>query len=137
METQKIIEQRLSGSEETAELEAKYTWKKDEIAWYYCNTFKDVFKVQFTGKNWLIGNKWGRSKIYQYKHLDDHSGDHDIAREGLDHDGISHSNENNFYTTKEAVVHEALRHIEAIKDYALKEYEEDKEKIKKFANIKK
>jgi len=33
---QKIIEQDLGGNEEKAKSIVKYTWEKDEIAYYFC-----------------------------------------------------------------------------------------------------
>ena len=67
---QKIIKQDLGGGEEEANKTAEYTWQKDETAWYFCSIYNDVFKVKFTGKHWLIGNKWGRYKVYQFEYVE-------------------------------------------------------------------
>lgn len=90
----KIIEQRLDGSEENANKEAQYTWNKDEIAYIIHNHgwIFEITKVKLTGKRWLIGNKWGRSKIYQYECIEDILGTHSKNFP------ISHCEEYNFYT---------------------------------------
>ena len=134
METQKIIKQELNGSDLGALAIAKFTWKKDEIAWYFCNSFRDVFRVQFTGEHWLSGNKWSREKIYQYKYLD--TSGRELEYTGDNGNRISHSNEENFYTTKEAAVERALSYINAVKKRALKSCREDKIRIEKYANEK-
>ena len=133
MVTQKIIEQRLDGDLETAKEKAQYSWQKDDIAWYFCYIFKDVFKVRFTGEHWLSGNKWGYNKIYQFEYLD--SSGRDLRYVGENGDRISHREESNFFTTREAAIKRALRFVEIEKEEALKKYEEDKLRIEKYAEI--
>ena len=128
---QKIIEQDLSGHLETANTNAIYTWEKDEIAWYFCRTYNDVFKVQFTGKHWLSGNKWRYNKIYQYKYLES-SGEHNLATKGIDRDGISHGDENEFYTIKEEAIEIGLKYINRVFNDAIETHKKDTLKLSKF-----
>ena len=125
---QKIIKQDLCGSEETAKSLAQYTWQKNEIAWYFDTTYRDIFKVEFTGEHWIVGNKWGRSKIYQYKYLES-SGEHELNRKGLDYNGISHGNEEFFYTTKQEALTRGFRFIEAVKNEAILTFEKDMNRL--------
>ncbi len=125
---QKIIEQRLDGSEEQANLDAQYTWEKDEIAWYFSPIYRDIFKVKFTGKRWLVGNRWGRDKIYQYEYLES-SGNHNLKKQGLNFDGISHGYETSFYTTKEEAFSKGLMCITRDKEDALETFEKDFKKL--------
>lgn len=130
---QKIIKQDLGNSEEIANSIAEYTWAEDEIAWLFDSTWRDVFKVQFTGKHWLSGNKWGRDKIYQYRFLDS-SGEHDLKRKGLDNDGISHDDEDDFYTTKEEALSRGIRHISNKLQSSVDEHIEDLKRLQDFNN---
>ncbi len=133
---QKIIEQDLGGGEEYANNNAQYTWEKDEIAWYFCTSFKLIYKIKFTGKHWLSGNKWSRNKIYEYVKLecsadkDSNLYSHKMSGEDL----FSWSEENNFYTEREEVIQRALNNIERIKDNALKEYQEKLDHINHYRN---
>jgi len=128
---QKIIVQDLCGDEETAKKEAKYTWQKGEIAWYFCTNYRDVFKVEFTGERWISGNKWRYEKIYQYKYLEC-SGDHDLNSKGLEDDGISHGEEGLFYSTKEEALARGFMCIKTIKNYALETFEKDLNRLKEY-----
>lgn len=128
---QKIITQDLGGSEETAKEKAQYTWQKDEIAWYFNLSYKDVFKVKFTGERWIIGNAWSRRKIYQYQYLAT-SGDHDLKRMGLDNNGISHGEEEEFFTTKDEAVAKGFKYLQREKDYFMREYEKNMLKLMSY-----
>ena len=125
----KIIEQDLTGAYEDAQTEAQYTWKENEIAWYFCTTYCDVFKVQFTGKHWLSGNKWRYNKIYQYKYLES-SGNLDFHYRGKD--GISHDEEGVFYTTKKEAIVYGIAWIKARKADALEKYKKDFDRLKNY-----
>lgn len=128
---QKIIEQNLGGSEDDANSKAEYTWEKDEIAFLFCTTRRDVNKVQFDGKRWLSGNKWGRNKIYQYKYLET-SGNRDISGMGLDDDGISWDREERFFSTREEAIQLGFRFIERVKNDAIEVFEKDMEKLTNY-----
>ena len=120
---QKTIEQDLSGSETKASEIAQYTWAKDEIAYYYCYIYRDVFKVEFTGKHWLSGNKWKYNKIYQYKCIDS-SGDQ--SRLDPSHEyNVSHDDEKFFFTERQEAIDCAKSHIKKRKDDAISEYDKD------------
>lgn len=119
---QKILDQKLSGSEEDAKAKAIYTWEKNEIAWIFNTTYLDVFKVKFTGEHWLCGNKWGWYKIYQYRYLEC-SGEHFLNSMGLNDDGISHDEEDKFYSTKEEALNRGYRCIVRIRNEAVKDFE--------------
>lgn len=129
---QKIIDQKLGGSEETAKLQAQYTWEKDEVAWYFCKTYRDVFKVQFTGKHWIVGNKWRYDKIYQYKYLESSNEHHNLVTKGLYNDGISHGSEDEFYTSKQEALTIGFRYIERVKKRAIEEFEKDSARLKGY-----
>lgn len=131
---QKINKQNLGGGLEDAKLLAEYTWKKDEVAWYFCTAHNDVFQVRFTGNNWLSGNKWGRDKIYQYTYLAS-SGSHDLKRKGLNNDGISHGDENEFFTTKQEAIESGLRFINNNLNSALDEYRQYSTKLMNYSLI--
>ncbi len=134
---QKIIEQNLGGNEEVAKTIVKYTWEKDEIAWYFCNSFRDVFKVQFTGERWFLLSRWGDDrKIYQYRFLES-SGEHELKLKGLDNNGISHGEEESFYTTKEEALSRGYRFINRIKDNAIKDFENDMERLNTYEKLNK
>jgi len=130
---QKIIEQDLGGNEEKAKSIVKYTWEKDEIAYYFCTAHRDVFKVQFTGERWFILGRWGNGeKIYQYKYLES-SGKHYLETKA-DNNGISHGSEDIFYTTKEEAILIGIEFIETQKYSALETFEKDMQKILKYKN---
>ena len=129
---QRILDQELDGSQEQAETIAIYTWEKDEIAWYFCNIYKDVFKVQFTGKHWLSGNKWRFNKIYQYRYLES-SSSKDLSRKGLDEDGISHGQEDIFFTTKEEAIEKGLKWVNRHFDNAKDEFTKDINKLNLYS----
>lgn len=123
---QKILEQDLSGSENEALLKVEYTWQKDEIAYFFDTNYCDVFKVRFTGDNWLSGNKWSRKKIYKFKYLES-SGDHEFKTRGSDvNHRYSHTEEDKFYTNKKEALERGFKYIEAIKNDALKTFESNK-----------
>lgn len=127
----KIVEQNLPSDPESAEEQAIYTWQKDEIAFYFCSIFKDVFEVQFTGERWLIQSRWGNdSKIYQYRYINS-SSPSDLHYRG--EKGISHGNEEIFYTTKEEAIEEGLRYIESELNEAVKEHDKNLAKIMGYA----
>ncbi len=128
---QKIILQNLSGDKEIAKTQVIYTWQKDDIAYYFCTTFRDVFKVQFTGERWFIPYRWGNdSKIYQYKYLDS-SSPSNLSHRG--ENGVSHGSEDEFYTTKEEAIERGIRYINNVFNAAIKEYSEDSKKIMNYA----
>ncbi len=132
---QKIIEQELGGNEEKAKDIVQYTWEKDEEAFYYCNNYRDVFKVKFTGKRWFLLSRWGSgSKIYQYKYLECSSEDRDLLRMGLDYDGISHGNEDEFYTTREEVLEIGFNRIKNTMEHAINEFNKDNFKLIQYKN---
>ena len=120
---QKIFEQKLGGSEDDAEKEAKYTWQKDEEAWYFDTILRNVNKVKFTGEHWLIGNKWGRTKMYKYEYLE--SSDPEKLKNLNDENKKSYDVEEVFYTTKEEVFELAFKYIKNEKDNAEKIYDRD------------
>lgn len=129
---QKIFEQRLGGNKEQAEKEVKYTWEKDEIAYYFCTSHRDVFKVQFTGVRWFLLSRWGNgNKIYQYKYLES-SGNHNLQTKGIDRDGISHGDEEEFYTTKEEAIERAFRYIKRVNEDAMETFSKDMSRITKY-----
>lgn len=121
---QKIIKQDLGGSEKQADKEARYTWQKNEIAWYFCTNYHDLFEVKFTGNHWLSGNKWRRDKIYQYKYLSS-TGDHDLNRMGLNNDGISHHDEDDFFTNRSEALVQGNRYLKRVFKDATKKYNDD------------
>ncbi len=128
----KIIKQQLDGDEETAKEVAQYTWQKDEIAWYFCRNYHDVFKVRFTGEHWLIGNKWGREKIYQFEHLESSNPDKYTFSPGSLKEKISHGEEWMFCTEKEEALDEGIRILSDRKNEAIKTLKEEiKRLIKK------
>jgi hypothetical protein len=126
---QKIISQDLSGSEEQAQAIVEYSWQEGEIAWLHA--FPDVYRVQFTGKRWLVGNQWSRRKIYQFKYLEGSDG-RDVETMGLDRNGISHDQEDFFYTTKQEAIERCIRYLINIRNMALNSYEKDWYRLKKF-----
>jgi hypothetical protein len=126
---QKIISQDLSGSETEANKIAEYTWEEGEIAWLF--DYDKVYRVIFTGKRWIIGNKWGRNKIYQFKYLEGSCG-RDVKYLGLDNDGISHSNEDMFYTTKQEALTRCYRYIDRVKQNAIEEHYKTYHELKKY-----
>lgn len=131
---QKIIKQDLTGALLSAQRKAKYTWKKGEIAWYFCNAHRDIFKVRFTGDRWLAGNKWGYEKIYQYKHLES-SGDHDLSPQpGIWQNHISHGNESEFYSTKKEAFLRGMRFLGSKKKETFKEISESATRLKTYYN---
>jgi hypothetical protein len=121
---QKILDQQLDGSEETANAKAIYTWEKDEIAWRYCWIYHDVFKVQFTGEHWLSGNKWRYNKIYQYKNLDS-SGSHEMKLDPVYKENISHDNEEAFFTTRDEALIKGFNHISKTFNDALADFQKN------------
>ncbi len=131
---QKIFEQQLGGNKEQAEKIVKYTWEKDEIAFYFCSTYRDVFKVQFTGVRWFMLSRWGNGdKIYQYKYLES-SGDHNLQTKGIERDGISQGHEDEFYTTKEEAIERAFRYIKRVNDDAMETFKKDMNRITLYEN---
>lgn len=131
---QKIIKQKLDGSESQANEEAQYTWEKDEIAYYFCRTFSDVFKIQFTGEHWLSGNRWGRNKIYKFRYLEG-SSDEDFSRKGLYSDGVSWGSEDDFFTTKEEAILVGIKYISKVFSRAKDEFEKAYEKLSTYAEL--
>jgi hypothetical protein len=132
---QKIIEQELGGDEEKAKDIVQYTWEKDEEAFYYCNNYRDVFKVKFTGVRWFLLRKWSSgSKIYQYKYLECSSPERDLLRMGLDYDGISHGNESIFYTTREEALEKGFNNIKRTMDDAIETFNKDNFKLIQYKN---
>ena len=127
---QKIIEQELGGDKEKAKDIVKYTWAKDEIAFYFCPTFNDVFKIQFTGERWFLLSRWSKGdKIYQYKYLE--SSGRDITYAG--EKGISHGNENVFYTTKEEAIERGIRYTEYQLNEAIDKHKSDLARLMTYA----
>lgn len=126
---QKIINQDLGGSETEANKIAQYTWTEGEIAWLA--DYEKIYRVIFTGQKWIIGNKWGRKKIYQFKYLEGSCG-RDVSTLGLDDNGISHREEESFYTTKQEALDRCYRYIVRVKDAALDEHYKRYCELKKF-----
>ncbi len=125
---QKIIKQELSGSLANAEQTAQYTWEKDEIAWYFCSTYNDVFKVKFTGAHWISGNKWSYEKIYEYEFLDKSSNER-REKEGE----VSHHEEDIFYSTKQEAIDRGIAIIKNAKAHYLKRFEDNMKRLIKFS----
>ena len=123
---QKIIKQDLGGSEIDAQKKAQYTWKKGEIAWYFCNTWRNLFEVKFTGKHWIIGNRWSREKIYQYKYLSSTSG---VDIKGLHNDGISHGSESSFFSERSEALAQANRILTSDINNKIDTYNEDMKRL--------
>lgn len=122
---QKIIEQNLNDPE----VKALYTWEKDETAWLFNTVYRYVFKVKFTGGRWLSVR---REKIYQFYYLDS-SVNHELKVKELDyHNGVSHDNEEAFYTTREEAINLGIRYIEREKELALLKYEKDLKRINEY-----
>ena len=132
---QKIIEQRLDGGQEKSNLEAKYTWQENEEAYYFCTTYRDVFKIKFTGNKWLSGNGWGWRKIYQYEFIES-SGEHNLKEKGLDRDGKSHDEESVFYTEKQEAIDRGKRYLEGTLKDALDKYENDMIRLSRYELLK-
>lgn len=130
---QKIIKQDLTGELLSAQRKAKYTWNKGETAWYFCLAHRDIFKVRFTGERWLVGNKWMYEKVYQYRYLST-SGDQDLQGEGLNHDGISHGKEAEFYSTQKEAVKRGIEYLTSKKDSLIEEIDADINRIQSFKN---
>ena len=126
---QKIKRQRLSGSLEEAEKKAKYTWGKAEMAYYFCTTYKEVFKVQFTGKRWLAGNAWGRKKIYQYKYIEG-SGHMDTVLNTRY--GISHDEEKVFFSEKKEALRQGMNYLNRRMAEEQKRYSEAADRLFKY-----
>ncbi len=124
---QKIINQNLGGSEEQAKEKAEYTWVKGETAWLFESITRDVCKVEFTGEHWLIGNKWGREKIYQFLHLEN-SSDSEFAFKG-----ISHDSEDSFFTTKKEALDRGYNYIGRVREDALKQFNQDSKRLMEYA----
>ena len=59
------IKQHLQGNKETAELEAKYGYEKDEIIYKIDISSPLILKLKLTGNRRLSGNKWGYDKVYE------------------------------------------------------------------------
>lgn len=127
---QKTINQRLGGTENIANREAKYTWKKDEEAWYFCSISRSVFKIKFTGKHWLAGNKWKRQKIYEFEYLESSNPSKNMENT------ISHQQEHVFYTSKTEAIAKALRYIKHIKTIAIKKIDAEREILYAYRKIK-
>jgi hypothetical protein len=127
----KVVTQNLSGDPEIAKTQVIYTWEKDEIAYYFCPNFKDVFEVQFTGKRWILPSKWGNdSKIYQYRYIGS-SSPNNLQYRG--ENGISHDNEEVFYTTKEEAIEHGLWYLAKELKLATQEHDRDLAKIMEYA----
>ncbi|MEI8253242.1 MAG: hypothetical protein WCG25_05930 [bacterium] len=134
---QKIIKQNFEGlSLEDAGKQAEYTWQKDEIAFYFCYIYCDVFKVRFTGKHWLIQN--GRfsnpEKIYQYEYLDGSDPSNYHLQTPNPEEKISHGKEDVFFTTKEECISKGLGYIKYIKKDALKKFKTDLAKLTTYSD---
>lgn len=128
---QKIILQDLSGRKASAERKAKYTWRRNEKAWYFCPIFRNIYQIKFTGKRWLSGNKWNRIKIYEFEYIQ--SLDPKLKIEGCEEkDKFSHQEENVFFTTKNEAIRLGMRYITQIKDNAMLTFEKDMDKLRSF-----
>ncbi len=132
---QKIIKQDLGGSEEQAREKAQYTWVKDEIAWMFDANYRDIFKVKFTGEHWIVGNKWGREKIYQYQFLDS-SGEHNLKLKGHNNeDGISHDSEDAFFTDKKDALNAGYDYIAIVREDAINRFDKDSKRLMEYAKL--
>jgi hypothetical protein len=134
---QKIIKQNFEGlSLEEAEQQAEYTWQKDEIAFYFCYIYCDVFKVRFTGKHWLIqsGRFSNPEKIYQYEYLDGSDLSSRHLQTSNPEEKVSHSKEEIFFTTKEDAISKGLEYIKFIKKDALKKFRKDLAKLTTYSD---
>jgi len=129
----KVFEQDLGGNQEIAKRHVKYTWQKDEIAYYFCKTYKNVFKVQFTGENWFLLHRYIGSvtKIYQFKYLECSNGE-DVSAKGYDSSGISHSEEDVFYTTKQEAIAEGDEYLIAKAKEAIESFEKYTNFLRKY-----
>ena len=129
----KIFKQDLGGDEIKAKDIVKYTWEKDEIAYYYCSTFREVFKVEFTGQKWFLLSRWGDGrKIYQYKYLECSDATRSLSSQG--DKGISHGEEDEFYTTKEEAIERGIRSIEYHLKDAIEKHDKDLKGLLTYAN---
>ncbi len=124
---QKILDQRLSGSEELAKAAAIYTWQKGEIAWTI-NFSREIFEVQMTGERWLSGSKWRYDKIYQFKFL---NGSVDISQRD-EKDLISHQSEDKFYVSFLDAFYVAKRTLEREKRYSIESFEKKERELDIF-----
>ncbi len=122
---QKIFKQHLGGPKEIAQKEAKFTWEKEEEAWYFCIILRNVFQVRFTGEHWLSGNTWRRQKIYQYEYIA--SSHTDFQSQFLKK--ICFGPEQYFYTSKNEAIMRGLRHIGKTKEKAPEAYKKDKARL--------
>ena len=124
---QKILRQNLGNDVELAKKIVKYTWEKDEIAYFFCQNYRAVFKVKFTGKKWFLLDKWKEysEKIYQFQYLESSKKKHKVETFGSDSNGIVHRNEEIFYSTKEEALSVAIKYVEKIAMDAIRIYEKD------------
>ena len=128
---QKIITQIISGDPEIAKTQVIYTWEKDEIGYYFCTNYKDVFEVQFTGERWFLPYKWSDAvKIYQYRFIGS-SSPNNLQYRG--ENGISHGEEEKFYTTKEEAIEYGLRWLAKSLKMATEEHDSYLAKIMRYA----
>ena len=130
---QKIIKQNLTGDKESANAEAEYTWSKDEIAFYFCTIYNDVFKVKFTGGHWLAGNKWGWNKIYEFEYLECSNPKNNRFEFGTP---ISLGKEHIFYDSKAQAVAMGLRHLKRLKEEAEKDFATNTAKLLAYRKLK-
>ncbi len=131
---QKIISQDLSGSQTEAEKIAQYSWKEGEIAWLFDSEYIDVFKVKFTGRNWLRGNKWGRAKAYEFKYLEG-SGNQDLTIEDTI-SNISSGIEDEFFTTKKEAVDLGYLLIALTRENAINKFASDSKRLLEYSKNK-
>lgn len=124
----KVLEQDLGGNQDIAKRHVKYTWQKDEIAYYFCRTYKNVFKVKFTGENWFLLHRYisTTTKIYQFKYLECSNGE-DVSEKG-----ISHSEEDVFYTTKKEAIDEGNEYLVAKAKEAIESFEKYTNFLRKY-----
>jgi hypothetical protein len=123
---QKIIKQDLSGSQEGAEKKAKYTWKKGETAWFLEDA--NIYKVKFTGRHWIRGDRYGREKVYEIEFLE--SSDPNFQKQNE----ISNKEEKVFYSTKKEVITLWRKQIINKKANAIETYYNEIEKLRRFQN---
>lgn len=133
---QRIIEQKLDGTEKEALAAVKYTWQKDEIAWIYSDEHDDVFKVQFTGDNLMSGTKFGRTKVYKFKFLEAATTGYDVTKLGNYQDGISHGIEKTFFEEYDGALESGIKIVEARKDRYNKELNEILCRLNEFSKKK-
>lgn len=135
---QKILNQDLGSNPEEAQKLVKYTWEKDEIAYFFCPNYRAVFKVKFTGYRWFFLERWSEysRKIYQFKYLECSKQKQNkiIHRMGVDNNGIAHREENVFYSTKEEAINVGMNYVEKTAMDAIKLFEKDMQTLKDYEN---